>query len=196
MAPAGDANALANGAGRRAALQPRERWRFGHTECDVGARQSASPTMFSLSNNPRGDRVAVVTFSRRRGRAGIYTFTAGPADLDRARAPSRSLEPKYRQAQGEEEAGRDIAATFRSALTFPAWSMIRKVGYRFFRKDHAQYTKYRRDMRLGGAVTDGPFSPRARGRNAAQTAASQGLSYFAWGCFLRFCVQALLFTCP
>jgi hypothetical protein len=48
---------------------------LGHTECDV-VRGIGAPDSVNLSNNPRGDRVAVVTYSRGQ-RAGIYTFTAG-----------------------------------------------------------------------------------------------------------------------
>ncbi|MBV8701424.1 hypothetical protein [Bradyrhizobium sp.] len=48
---------------------------LGHTECDV-VRGIGAPDNVSLSNNPRGDRVAVVTW-KRGARAGIYTFTAG-----------------------------------------------------------------------------------------------------------------------
>ena len=75
MAPApGDANALANGA---AGAPPTTSGTvaLGHTECDV-VRGIGAPDNVNLSSNPRGDRVAVVTFSRG-GRAGIYTFTAG-----------------------------------------------------------------------------------------------------------------------
>jgi hypothetical protein len=48
---------------------------LGHTECDV-ARGVGVPDNVSLSNNPRGDRVAMLTYTRGQ-RAGIYTFTAG-----------------------------------------------------------------------------------------------------------------------
>lgn len=48
---------------------------LGHTECDV-VRGIGAPDSVNLSNNPRGDRVAVVTW-KRGARAGIYTFTAG-----------------------------------------------------------------------------------------------------------------------
>ncbi|HWL21126.1 MAG TPA: hypothetical protein VNS33_15745 [Bradyrhizobium sp.] len=72
-APAG-ANALAEGAagappaaGGSVAL--------GHTECDV-VRGIGAPDNVSLSNNPRGDRVAVVTWSHG-PRAGIYSFAGG-----------------------------------------------------------------------------------------------------------------------
>ena len=48
---------------------------LGHTECDV-IRGIGAPDSVNLSNNPRGDRVAVVSWSRG-PRAGMYTFTAG-----------------------------------------------------------------------------------------------------------------------
>jgi hypothetical protein len=47
---------------------------LGHTECDV-VRGIGAPTSVNISNE-RGERLAVVTFSRVQ-RAGIYTFTAG-----------------------------------------------------------------------------------------------------------------------
>ena len=75
MAPGpGDANALTGGTagappptGGTVAL--------GHTECDV-IRGIGAPDNVGLSNNPRGERVALVTYSRG-PRAGIYTFTGG-----------------------------------------------------------------------------------------------------------------------
>ena len=48
---------------------------LGHKECDV-VRGIGAPASVSLSSNPRGDRVAVVTYTQGQ-RAGIYTFTAG-----------------------------------------------------------------------------------------------------------------------
>ncbi|HEY3679757.1 MAG TPA: hypothetical protein VGL45_13650 [Bradyrhizobium sp.] len=48
---------------------------LGHTECDV-VRGIGPPVSVNLSNNPRGDRVAVVTYLQG-PRAGIYTFTGG-----------------------------------------------------------------------------------------------------------------------
>ena len=48
---------------------------LGHTECDV-VRGIGAPDSVNLSNNPRGERVAVVNWSRG-PRAGIYTFTGG-----------------------------------------------------------------------------------------------------------------------
>jgi hypothetical protein len=72
--PGGGANALAEGAagsppaaGGTVAL--------GHTECDV-VRGIGAPDNVNLSNNPRGDRMAVVTWTHS-SRAGIYTFTGG-----------------------------------------------------------------------------------------------------------------------
>jgi len=64
-APAADAPPVASGG--TVAL--------GHTECDV-VRGIGAPDNVNLSNNPRGDRVAVVTW-KHGARAGIYTFTAG-----------------------------------------------------------------------------------------------------------------------
>jgi hypothetical protein len=78
MAPAAgaaDANALANGAAGAAPPQTGGTVALGHTECDV-VRGIGAPDSVNLSNNPRGDRVAVVNYSRG-PRAGIYTFTAG-----------------------------------------------------------------------------------------------------------------------
>jgi hypothetical protein len=48
---------------------------LGHTECDV-VRGIGAPDSVNLSSNPRGERQAIVTWSRG-PRAGIYTFTAG-----------------------------------------------------------------------------------------------------------------------
>ena len=48
---------------------------LGHTECDV-VRGIGAPENVNFSNNGRGDRVTVITYSRGQ-RAGIYTFTAG-----------------------------------------------------------------------------------------------------------------------
>ena len=68
-----DANALTDGpagapaSGGSVAL--------GHTECDV-VRGIGAPDSVNISNDPRGGRVAVVTWSRG-ARAGIYTFTGG-----------------------------------------------------------------------------------------------------------------------
>jgi hypothetical protein len=75
MAPGpGDANALTSGTGGAPPVNSGT-VALGHTECDV-VRGIGAPDNVGLSNNPRGDRVAVVTFSRG-PRAGIYTFTGG-----------------------------------------------------------------------------------------------------------------------
>ena len=76
MAPTASANALADGAA--AAPQAPAAGgtvALGHTECDV-VRGIGAPSSVNLSNNPRGDRVAVVTWASG-PRAGIYTFTGG-----------------------------------------------------------------------------------------------------------------------
>jgi hypothetical protein len=71
--PPRDANALADGAAD-ASVQSGV-VALGHTECDV-ARGAGAPDNVSLSTNPRGDRVAVLTYLHG-SRAGIYTFTSG-----------------------------------------------------------------------------------------------------------------------
>jgi hypothetical protein len=78
MAPAGvpaDANALSDGAAAAPTAPATGTVALGHTECDV-VRGIGAPDNVNLSNNGRGDRMAVVTFSHG-PRAGIYTFTAG-----------------------------------------------------------------------------------------------------------------------
>jgi hypothetical protein len=79
MAPppgSGQASALTNGAAG-APPQPSTSGTvaLGHTECDV-VRGIGAPGSVNLSNNGRGDRLAVVTYTQGQ-RAGIYTFTAG-----------------------------------------------------------------------------------------------------------------------
>lgn len=60
---------------------------LGHTECDV-VRGIGAPAGVSLSNNARGDRVAVITYSQGQ-RAGIYTFTAGRlSSIERGAEPT------------------------------------------------------------------------------------------------------------
>jgi hypothetical protein len=89
--PAG-ANALADGA---AAAPPAPTAggtvALGHTECDV-VRGVGAPDNVNLSNSPRGDRVAVVTWTHG-PRAGIYTFTAGRL-TSVERGPDPVAEPK------------------------------------------------------------------------------------------------------
>lgn len=48
---------------------------LGHTECEV-VRAIGAPGNVNISSDPRGDRLAVVTWSQG-PRAGIYTFTSG-----------------------------------------------------------------------------------------------------------------------
>lgn len=49
---------------------------LGHTECDVARAIAVAPDNVSLSNNERGDRVALVTWTHG-SRPGAYTFTSG-----------------------------------------------------------------------------------------------------------------------
>jgi hypothetical protein len=103
MEPAGqpaNANALADGAA--AAPQTPAAGgtvALGHTECDV-VRGIGAPTSVNLSNNPRGDRVAVVTWTTG-PRAGIYTFTGGRlSSVERAPDPvvaPKTAKPKIRK---------------------------------------------------------------------------------------------------
>lgn len=65
---------------------------LGHTECDV-TRGIGAPDNVSLSNNQRGDRLAVLTFLKG-PRAGIYTFTAGRlTSIERAPEPPAPPKP-------------------------------------------------------------------------------------------------------
>jgi hypothetical protein len=76
--PAGpaDANALTDGAaGAPPVPSTTGTVALGHTECDV-VRGIGAPASVNISNNGRGDRVAVVNYVQGQ-RAGIYTFTAG-----------------------------------------------------------------------------------------------------------------------
>jgi hypothetical protein len=78
MAPPGvpaDANALSDGAVAAPTAKPGT-VALGHTECDVARGIGTAPDNVGLSNNGRGDRVAVLTYSRG-SRPGIYTFTSG-----------------------------------------------------------------------------------------------------------------------
>ena len=73
--PGGDANALADGAAGAPPPSTTGTVALGHTECDV-VRGIGAPDSVNLSNNARGDRVAVVNYTHGQ-RAGIYTFTGG-----------------------------------------------------------------------------------------------------------------------
>jgi hypothetical protein len=70
-----DANAATDGASAAPMPSTSGTVALGHTECDV-VRGIGAPANVSLSNNARGDRVAVITYAEGQ-RAGIYTFTAG-----------------------------------------------------------------------------------------------------------------------
>lgn len=101
MAPApGDANALADGAAGNPPAVRGGTVALGHTECDV-IRGIGAPDNVSFSNNARGDRVAVVTYSRS-PRAGIYTFTAGRlSSVERGPEPvaqPKAAKPKKKPA--------------------------------------------------------------------------------------------------
>jgi hypothetical protein len=64
---------------------------LGHTECDV-VRGIGVPASVNISNNSRGDRLAVLNFSQGQ-RAGIYTFTGGRlSSIERGSEPV--VEPK------------------------------------------------------------------------------------------------------
>jgi hypothetical protein len=102
MAPAAgaaDANALADGAAGGPSPQRTGTVALGHTECDV-VRGIGAPDSVNLSNNPRGDRVAVVNYSRG-PRAGIYTFTAGRlTSIERGAEPApqpKAAKPKAKK---------------------------------------------------------------------------------------------------
>src|ERR1700761_3173591 len=72
---------------------------LGHTECDV-VRGIGAPSSVNISNNPRGERVAVVNFSQG-ARAGIYTFTAGRlTSIERGAEPAaepKAVKPKKKK---------------------------------------------------------------------------------------------------
>ena len=70
-----NANALTDGAAGAPPPTTTGTVALGHTECDV-VRGIGAPDGVNLSTNGRGDRVAVVNYSKG-PRAGIYTFTAG-----------------------------------------------------------------------------------------------------------------------
>jgi hypothetical protein len=60
---------------------------LGHTECDVARAIPVAPDNVNLSNNERGDRVAVITW-RSGPRPGAYTFTSGRLTMiERVDAP-------------------------------------------------------------------------------------------------------------
>jgi hypothetical protein len=91
MAPPGGSNALAEGAAASPPPSTTGTVALGHTECDV-VRGIGSPGSVNLSNNGRGDRVAVITYMQGQ-RAGIYTFTGGRL-TSIERAPGAVVQPK------------------------------------------------------------------------------------------------------
>jgi hypothetical protein len=95
MSPPGagpaDANAATDGASAAPVPSTSGTVALGHTECDV-VRGIGAPASVNLSNNSRGDRVAVVTYLQGQ-RAGIYTFTAGRLSSIE-RAPEAAAQPK------------------------------------------------------------------------------------------------------
>ncbi len=86
VAPQPDANA-GGSAAADAGPQPVGSVALGHTECDV-ARAAGTPDSVNLSNNPRGERVATLTYLHG-PRPGLYTFTAGRlTSVERVEAPA------------------------------------------------------------------------------------------------------------
>lgn len=75
-APAGPADANANASSEEQAAVVTAPVALGHTECDVVRAIAAAPDDVNLSNNARGDRVALITW-RHGPRPGAYTFTSG-----------------------------------------------------------------------------------------------------------------------
>lgn len=100
MAPPAGSNALTDGAaGAPPAPTTTGTVALGHTECDV-VRGIGAPGSVNLSNNGRGDRVAVISYSQGQ-RAGIYTFTAGRlTSIERGPepvAPPKVAKPKAKK---------------------------------------------------------------------------------------------------
>jgi hypothetical protein len=95
MAPPGapaDANALTEGAAAAPPPSTTGTVALGHTECDV-VRGIGAPESVNLSKNERGDRLAVINYSRGQ-RAGIYTFTAGRlSSIERGPEPVAQPKP-------------------------------------------------------------------------------------------------------
>jgi hypothetical protein len=89
--PGGSANALAEGPAASPPPSTTGTVALGHTECDV-VRGIGAPGSVNLSNNSRGDRVAVINYMQGQ-RAGIYTFTAGRL-TSIERAPGAEMQPK------------------------------------------------------------------------------------------------------
>jgi hypothetical protein len=100
-----DANALTNGAaGAPPAPSTTGTVALGHAECDV-VRGIGAPASVNISNNARGDRVAVITYAQGQ-RAGIYTFTSG-----RLTSIERGSEPVEQPKVAKPKAKKKPAAT-------------------------------------------------------------------------------------
>ena len=87
MAPPGapaDANAAAGDTAQRADPPTTGTVALGHTECDV-VRGIGAPGSVNLSNNARGDRVAVSQLLPRPARRNLYIHRR-TSDLGRTRA--------------------------------------------------------------------------------------------------------------
>lgn len=69
---------------------------LGHTECDV-VRGIGAPDNVNISNDQRGERLAVVTWTHG-PRAGIYTFTAGRLTSIEG-APEQPAPPKAKRSK-------------------------------------------------------------------------------------------------
>jgi hypothetical protein len=107
MAPPGGpagANALTEGAAAAPTASTTGTVALGHTECDV-VRGIGAPASVNLSNNARGDRVAVINYSQGQ-RAGIYTFTSG-----RLTSIERGPEPVAQPKAVKSKAKKKPAAT-------------------------------------------------------------------------------------
>ncbi len=104
MAPPAGANALTDGAAGAPPPSTTGTVALGHTECDV-VRGIGAPGSVNLSNNSRGDRVAVISYSQGQ-RAGIYTFTAG-----RLTSIERGPEPVAAPKAAKSKAKKKPAAT-------------------------------------------------------------------------------------
>jgi len=100
MAPPVDANAMTE---REVSAQPAPAAptrpagiALGRTECEV-ARYAGHPDNVELSNDPRGNRIAVMTFLKG-PRPGIYRFVGGRlSSVDRAPVPVAPEKPKAKQ---------------------------------------------------------------------------------------------------
>jgi hypothetical protein len=104
MAPSGgpaDAQALTDGPAGAPAQPVGGSVALGHTECDV-VRGIGAPDNVNLSGNARGERQAIVTWSRG-PRAGIYTFAAGRL-TSIERGPTPIAPPKVAKPKAKKKA--------------------------------------------------------------------------------------------